>query len=84
VALVRGLEDGTEHRPSRLDQKENRAGVLALAVYDVERVDASTPLVVFDEIHKYRHWKNYLKGVYDRFHRDYQFLVTGSGRLDVY
>ena len=50
----------------------------------VERVDASTPLVVFDEIHKYRDWKNYLKGVYDRFHRDYQFLVTGSGRLDLY
>jgi predicted AAA+ superfamily ATPase len=54
------------------------------AFEQVERADASTPLVVFDEIHKYRHWKNYLKGAYDRFHRDYQFLVTGSGRLDMY
>lgn len=50
----------------------------------VERRDSSTPLIVFDEIHKYRDWKNYLKGVYDQFHDEYQFLVSGSGRLDIY
>jgi hypothetical protein len=54
------------------------------AFEQVERRDASRPLVIFDEIHKYRSWKNYLKGAYDRFHRDYQFLVTGSGRLDMF
>jgi len=48
------------------------------------RMDATRPLVVLDEIHKYRQWKNYLKGAYDRFHEDYAFLVTGSGRLDTY
>lgn len=48
------------------------------------RQDTSLPLVVFDEIHKYRNWKNYLKGAYDEFRNDYQFLVTGSGRLDLY
>jgi len=37
-----------------------------------------------DEIHNYRGWKNYLKGVYDQFHGEYQFLVSGSGRLDIY
>lgn len=50
----------------------------------VERKDSSTPLIVFDEIHKYKDWKNYLKGVYDQFHDRYQFLVSGSGRLDIY
>ncbi len=50
----------------------------------VERRDSSTPIVVLDEIHRYRNWKNYLKGAYDRFHGEYQFLVTGSGRLDTY
>jgi len=50
----------------------------------VERKDSSTPLIVFDEIHKYKEWKNYLKGVYDQFHDSYQFLVSGSGRLDIY
>lgn len=43
---------------------------------------SSKPLVILDEIHKYRNWKNYLKGVYDQFEKDYQFLVTGSGRLE--
>ena len=50
----------------------------------VERKDASTPLIIFDEIHKYKEWKNYLKGIYDQFHEGYQFLVSGSGRLDIY
>jgi len=50
----------------------------------VERKDASAPLIIFDEIHKYRDWKNALKGIYDEFHDAYRFLVTGSGRLDVY
>ena len=51
---------------------------------EMERRDLSPPLVVFDEIHKYKDWKNYLKGTYDRFHQDFNFLVTGSGRLDLY
>lgn len=41
-------------------------------------------LVVFDEIHKYARWKNYLKGAYDRFRGEFRFLVTGSGRLDIF
>jgi len=48
------------------------------------RKDHSVPLVVFDEIHKYRDWKNYLKGVFDQYGNAYQFLVSGSGRLDLY
>jgi predicted AAA+ superfamily ATPase len=48
----------------------------------VERRDESTPLVMFDEINRHRGWRKYLKGVYDRFQDDYQFLVAGSSRLD--
>lgn len=40
-------------------------------------------LVILDEIHKYRQWKNYLKGVYDKFHDRFSFAVLGSGRLDI-
>jgi len=40
--------------------------------------------VVFDELHKYRQWKSYLKGAFDDAHDDFSFLVTGSGRLDLY
>jgi hypothetical protein len=41
-------------------------------------------LVVFDEIHKYKNWKNYLKGCYDGYNDEYNFIVTGSGRLDLF
>jgi hypothetical protein len=39
---------------------------------------------IFDEIHKYRRWRNFLKGVYDGRPRGQRILVTGSGRLDLY
>jgi predicted AAA+ superfamily ATPase len=41
-------------------------------------------LWVFDEIHKYRGWRNYLKGLYDKKKSTQQILVTGSARLDLY
>jgi uncharacterized protein len=42
------------------------------------------PLWVFDEIHKYRSWRNYLKGLYDGRPTGQQILVTGSARLELY
>jgi predicted AAA+ superfamily ATPase len=44
----------------------------------------TSSLWVFDEIHKYRGWRNYLKGPYDVFGKQQQILVTGSARLDFY
>jgi len=41
-------------------------------------------IILFDEIHKYKDWKNYLKGQYDKHRGDFKILVTGSARLDVY
>ncbi len=39
---------------------------------------------IFDEIHKYRSWRNYLKGLYDGRRSGQKILVTGSARLDLY
>lgn len=41
-------------------------------------------LVVFDEIHKIHKWKNILKGIYDGYKKQYQFMITGSARLDTF
>jgi predicted AAA+ superfamily ATPase len=38
---------------------------------------------IFDEIHKYKKWRAYVKGLYDK-NRKQQILVTGSTRLDFY
>ncbi len=40
--------------------------------------------MIFDEIHKYRGWRNYLKGLVDRPGPRWQILVVGSARLDAY
>jgi len=51
---------------------------------EVHRKDTSMPLIIFDELHKYSNWKNYLKSAYDRDNGNYKFIVSGSGRLDMY
>ncbi|MGV8948049.1 MAG: ATP-binding protein [Candidatus Paracaedibacter sp.] len=38
----------------------------------------------FDEIHKFKEWKTFLKGFIDTYYEDIQVLVTGSARLDVF
>lgn len=42
------------------------------------------PLIVFDEIHKDHKWKNKLKGLYDLYNKEAQFIVTGSARLNFF
>lgn len=45
---------------------------------------ATSPLIIFDELHKYPRWKSWIKGVYDTKPPEQNYLVTGSARLDVY
>lgn len=68
---------------------ENAAGYLSWDIASqraqiLKQQLPDSPLWVFDEIHKYRPWRNYLKGVYDEYHETRQILVTGSARLDYY
>lgn len=39
-------------------------------------------VLIFDEIHKYKKWRNLIKGLYDKNKEDHSFIVTGSARLD--
>jgi predicted AAA+ superfamily ATPase len=43
-----------------------------------------TTLLIFDELHKYRKWKGWIKGVWDTRQPHQRIIVTGSSRLDVY
>jgi predicted AAA+ superfamily ATPase len=60
------------------DNPEDKKAILA------SRFNPEAPLVVFDEIHKYRQWKNYVKGQFDKHKDRFDILVTGSARLDLY
>ena len=44
----------------------------------------TTDLLILDEIHKMKDWKNFLKGVDDTSPEKLQILVTGSARLDIF
>jgi predicted AAA+ superfamily ATPase len=60
------------------DLDEDRNDLLA------KRWAKSEKLLVFDELHKFPRWKNWVKGLYDTQKSEHQFLVTGSARLDLY
>ncbi len=46
------------------------------------RVDAD--FLIFDEIHKMKGWKTFLKGIYDGRPENQAILVTGSARMDTF
>jgi hypothetical protein len=46
--------------------------------------DRDSELVIFDELHKMKKWKSWIKGLYDTEGISPSLLVTGSARLDTY
>src|SRR2546425_3596212 len=48
------------------------------------QVDEAAKLWVFDELHKFKGWRNWLKGIFDLHRASHAILVTGSARLDIY
>jgi predicted AAA+ superfamily ATPase len=42
------------------------------------------PVLVFDELHKFKTWKRWIKGIIDVEKKHRKIIVTGSARLDVY
>lgn len=73
------------------DTQEDRALIIEGAVAVAEAMSLQQlrdpewlPVVVFDELHKYGKWKNFLKGFFDHYSQEVRILVTGSARLDVY
>ncbi len=51
---------------------------------ELKEAASTKPTVVFDEIHKYGKWKQFLKGFFDVFGRKCQIIVTGSAKLNIY
>lgn len=61
------------------------SGTSAIANYSgVNEIYTKKPIIIFDEIHKFKKWKNFLKGFYDSYHEKINIIVTGSSRLKIY
>lgn len=55
-----------------------------LSVFLKNEWDRTHKLVIFDEVHKKRNWKLWLKGLYDAGElKKHHIVVTGSARLDI-
>jgi len=50
----------------------------------VNKLRDSTPVILFDEIHKFSKWKQFLKGFFDTYSDQVRILVTGGSRMDIY
>ena len=50
----------------------------------LDRLTGTVPVVLFDELHKFPRWKQFLKGFFDTYADRMRIAVTGSARLDVY
>lgn len=44
----------------------------------------NSDLIIFDEVHKMKNWKTFLKGIYDSKPKNQAILITGSARLETY
>ncbi len=60
------------------DSRQDRKSILE------GKFSGDADLIIFDEIHKYKKWKNYIKGEFDTHKDTFHILVTGSARLDLY
>jgi len=60
------------------DNSEDRLGLLE------KSWDRSKNLIIFDELHKLKNWKSWLKGIYDTEGVTPSIIVTGSAKLDTY
>ena len=50
----------------------------------LDRLSETVPVVLFDELHKFPRWKQFLKGFFDTHADRVRIAVTGSSRMNVY
>lgn len=78
LAQLIGTKENIPCQYLNWDNRQDRKCILA-STYEAEK-----ELVIFDELHKYRQWKNFVKGEFDKNKERHRYIVTGSARLDVY
>lgn len=71
------------------DEKEHRKIILAGSTEianqaSILQLTENKPCIVFDELHKYKQWKQFLKGFYDVYKNKVHIIVTGSSRLNIF
>jgi len=71
------------------DEKEHRKIILAGSTdiankAGINQLREDKTCIIFDELHKHKNWKQFLKGFYDLHKHKTHIIVTGSSRLNVF
>jgi predicted AAA+ superfamily ATPase len=71
------------------DNVDDRERILAgparlVEWFGLDRLSSTAQTILFDELHKYPRWKQFLKGFFDTYADRIRIIVTGSGRMDIY
>lgn len=74
--------DNQEHRQIIISNSGKIPSMLNLDKLQTKAI--SKPIIIFDEIHKYRKWKNFLKGFFDTYGEQVRIIVTGSSKLNIF
>ena len=53
-------------------------------IYYEKSWDRKKDFIIFDELHKMKNWKRWLKGIFDKEGNKPHLVVTGSASLDIY
>ncbi len=53
-------------------------------IIDNMRWHTDADLLIFDELHKKKNWKSFLKGTFDKLAKEQTILVTGSSRMETF
>lgn len=78
TTLAKTFLGGKDDRYFNWDNRDDRKELLSA------RWPSAPATIVFDELHKYRSWKGWIKGEYDAHGERIRFLITGSARMDIY
>jgi hypothetical protein len=78
TTLVRQLVGARRGRYYSWDKAADRLAI------QKRQLDIDRPLWAFDELHKFRRWRAFLKELSDSASDERELLVTGSARLEMY
>ena len=85
TTTCRNLSDGYVNWDNVDDRQLILSGPGALVDrFGLGRLQKAVPTAMFDELHKYARWKQFLKGFFDTYADQTRIIVTGSSRMDIY
>src|SRR2546429_277259 len=85
TTTCRSISDAYLNWDNADDRRRVLRGPASLAAaLQLDRLRATIPVAVLDELHKYSKWKGLLKGFFDTYGDRVHLIVTGSSRLDVF